>query len=67
MKTAKLKIEYREFGAVVLHRGRVVFRSTATDARHACKLFVDGWREEEASDCSAIEQAPANIAELVQW
>lgn len=66
-KPVKLKIEYRNFGAVVICRGRVVFRSQATDARNACGKFIEYWRSVEAERAEEPAAAPANLAELVQW
>jgi len=63
-RAPKLRIVLREFGAVVIRRGRVVFKSTATDARFECARFAAAWTE-EAANSAPIQ--PRQLAEIVQW
>lgn len=59
-----LKIEPRDFGAVVTRRGRVIFRSRAADARAECREFVRNWCEGGEVIRAELK---ANLAESVQW
>lgn len=63
-RAAKLTIEPRTFGAVVIRRGRVIFRSAAIDAHHECRTFVRTWGEDEPA---ALAAGALSLAEQIQW
>lgn len=66
MSAARARIEFRSFGAVVVFRRRVVFKSTATDARFECARFIETWEPSiEAADIQPVQTQC--LAEIVQW